>query len=69
MVQWVENPTALALVAEEAQVRSLARVLPYAMGVAMKKEKKEKKKQKAERFLGPSNRCPVTRAVSVPVQV
>ena len=39
MVQWVKNPTAVAWVAAEVQVQSLAQELPYASGVAKKRGK------------------------------
>ena len=51
MVQWVQNPTAVALVAAEAQVRSLAQELPYAGGVAiMNKHPPPKKNPKVNIF-------------------
>ena len=37
VVQWVKNPTAVAQVAVEEPVRSLAWELPCASGVALKK--------------------------------
>ena len=37
VAQWVKNPTLVAQVTAEAQVRSLAQELPYAAGVAIKK--------------------------------
>ena len=40
VVQWFKTPTTLALVAEEAQVPSLAQEFPYATGVAIKTETK-----------------------------
>ena len=42
VAQWVKNPTAAARVATEAQVQFLARELPYAVGVTIKKKKKKK---------------------------
>ena len=42
VAQWVQNLTTVAWVAMEAQVQSLAQELPYAAGVAIKKEKKKK---------------------------
>ena len=45
VVQWVKNSTAVARITAVAQIQSLARELPYAVGAAIK-EKKEKKKKK-----------------------
>ena len=39
MVQWVKNLIAVAQVAMEAQVQSLAQELPHATGTAKKKKK------------------------------
>ena len=39
MVQWGKNPTAVAWVAAEVQVRFLAWERPYATGMAIKKKK------------------------------
>lgn len=38
MVQWIKNLTAMAWVAGEARVRSLAQEISYAMIVAIKKK-------------------------------
>ena len=42
VVQWVKNSTAVARITAAAQIQSLARELPYAVGAAMKEKKKKK---------------------------
>ena len=49
VVQWVKNPAAVAGVAIEARVRSLAWEFPYTMGVIEKEKKKKKEREKETR--------------------
>ena len=48
VVQWVKNPAAVAGVAIEARVRSLAWEFPYTMGVIEKEKKKKRKRERKE---------------------
>ena len=45
MAQWVRNPTSVAWVTVEPQVRSLAQELPYAVATAIKNKIKLSRKR------------------------